>query len=74
MRKILSGLSLRTLVALMVGALVCAALALAVDEYLDRRLTARQARLVVKACADRARPPLTALQGEVSWRQQGPSP
>ena len=51
MRKILSGLSLRTLVALMVGALVCAALALAVDEYLDRRLAARQARLVVESNA-----------------------
>lgn len=51
MKSILSGLSLRTLVALMVGALVCAALALAGDEYLDRRLAVRQARLVVESNA-----------------------
>ena len=51
MKSILSELSLRTLVALMVGALVCAALALAVDEYLDRRLAVHQARLVVESNA-----------------------
>ena len=48
MRTILSGLSLRTLVALMVGALVLVALAFAVGEYRESRAVSRHVRLMVE--------------------------
>lgn len=48
MKKILSGLSLRTLVALMVGALVLVALAFAVGAYRDSRTVSRHVRLMVE--------------------------